>query len=113
MAFPVSVYPGLEEGLITVRPVKGRLLQTLQRDGPGFTKKVRGVEGGRVVASTRGSEEILGFGVNQIIHPTPPVNILQTLFSLMAPYPSQMDINRERSNCVVNHLEVVKAGLRH
>ena len=41
MVFPVAVYPGLEEGLITVLPVKGRLLQTLQRYGPRFMKKFR------------------------------------------------------------------------
>jgi len=28
MAFPVAVDPGLEESLITVLPVKGRLFQT-------------------------------------------------------------------------------------
>ena len=113
IAFPVTVDPGLEESLIILLPVKGRLLQTLQRYGPGFMKKFRGAKWDRVVASARGSEEILGFRVNQIIHPTPPINILQTLFSLMTPYPSPMYVNRERSNCVVNHLEVVKAGLRH
>ena len=92
MVFPVTVYPGLEESLITVLPVQGRLLQALQRDGPGFMKQFVGIKGDRVVASTRGSKEILGFGVNQIIHPTPPINILQALFSLMAPYPSQLTI---------------------
>lgn len=66
MAFPVTVDPGLEEGLITVLPVKGRLLQTLERDGPRFMKKLRGVKGSRVGASARSSEEILGFRVNQI-----------------------------------------------
>ena len=59
MAFPVAVYPGLEEGLITVLPVKGGLLQTLQRYGPGFMKKFRGIKGDRGVASTRGSEKSL------------------------------------------------------
>ena len=112
MAFPVAVYPGLEEGLITMLSVQGRLLQTLQRYGPGFMKKFRGVEGSRVVASARSSEKILGFRVNQIIHPAPPINVLQTLFSLVTPHPPPVDVNGERGNCVVNNLEIVGAGLR-
>ena len=65
------------------------------------------------MSATRNSEEILGFGVDQIIHVSPPINILQPLFSLVTPDPPPVDVNRERSNCIVNHLKIVKARLMH
>ena len=65
-----------------------------------------------VVASARNSEEVLGFRINKIGHPVPPINLLHPLLPLMASDPAPVDINRKGSNFVVDHLKIVKAGLR-
>ena len=65
------------------------------------------------MTSVRHSEEVLGFRINKIIHLAPPINGKQTPFPLMSPDPAPVDINRKSSNFVVDHLEIVKAGLRH
>ena len=66
-----------------------------------------------MVTAARHSEEVLGFRINKIIHLAPPINVLQSLFPLMASDPAPVDINRKGSNFVVDHLEIVKARLRH
>ena len=64
------------------------------------------------MTSARDSEKALGFRINKIIHPAPSINVLESLFPLMASDPAPVDINRKGSNFVVDHLEIVKAGLR-
>ena len=76
-------------------------------------KELGKVEGLGTVTSARDNEKVLGFRINKIIHLAPPINVLQTQFSLMSPDPAPVDINRKGSNFVVDHLEIVKAGRRH
>jgi hypothetical protein len=74
-------------------------------------EKLDQVERDRVSTSAGDSEEILGFGVDQVVHLTPPVNRLNALLALVAPNPAPVDGNGKGGNNVVDNLEIVEAGL--
>ena len=113
MRCPVALDPGHEQSVITGLLKKGRLLETRQIDDPGFMEELGEVEGSRIRPSALTSKEILSHSINHVIHPGPPIKFLNTLFSLVTPNPSPVDVNRESCNPVVNGLKVVKARLRN
>ena len=111
MVLPISVEPRPEEGLIAALPIKVRLFEALESNSPWFVKELGEIKGLRMPASAGGCQKVFGHGINQIIHPTPPINVTDTFLQLMTLDPSPADGDWEGSDSVVNLLEIIKARL--
>ena len=87
------------------------LFKAVKRDCPRLMKQLGEIQRFGVSTSTGDCQKILSHGVNQIIHVTPPINVANTFFKLMALNPSPVYVDREGSNSVVNLLKIVKTRL--